>query len=337
MTTEPVLIGCGQNLSFQLGIPPTSVSSNGSGIVEMPQAIPIDAAHISSISAGFKHSVFVLDGTVHACGENRSFQIGPADPLLEQPTQISPVDEPVKMAACGQYYTAYLTESGRIVICGWRTPGEPFIITNTSDFIYVCAGFDAPAAIDANGSLYIFESDYREPPCRIDFDRPVFDVARGHEFVIALNIEGRVFGNGRLNGGSSEFAEIPSLKGIQVKRVFGSYYNAAVLTEDGRVLMDTSTGFVPLEALAGERVVSMDVGQHFSVYVTEDGRMFSCGSNSYGELMLGRVDEKPVPVTQSGFSRVKIGYVKCGAHYTFAGVNSAPPQHPGALHFKVFL
>ena len=335
MTSQQALIGCGQNLSFQLGIPPTGVSSNGSGMVEMPQAIPIDVARISSISAGFKHSVFVIDGAVFACGENSSFQIGPGEGILDHPVEVAVAGEKVKMAACGQYYTVYLLESGQALVCGWRDREKPTELAGSHDFVYVAAGFDAPAAIDASGVLYVYGSDYREPPRRVEFEKPVFDVARGHEFVLALDVEGRVFGCGKFNGGKEEFVEIPSLRGVHAKRVYGCYYNAAVVADDGRVFMDTTSGFVQVEALAGEKVVSMDIGQHFSMYVTEDGKMFACGANTYGELMLGRVDEKPVPVTQSGFARVKIGYVKCGTHYTFALANVPAPQHFGAVHFKI--
>lgn len=300
----------------------------------MPTAVPIDVANLEAISCGFRHSVFLVGGEVFACGDNLSSQIGCAQRRLETPTKITISDSKIKSVACGQYYTSYLTTEGTMVICGWKNPGSPLTVSFDKPAIYVNAGFDAPVVIDESGSLYIFESDYRKSPAKISLSAPIFDAAKGSDFVIAVDITGTAYGNGALNSGNSSFSAIATLSGLRISRVFASYGNAGALTTDGKVYMKDSTGsFVKLEALDSVTVVEMDIGQDYSVYVTDKGVMYSCGKNTYGELMLGRAGEQGVPMTQGPFARVKIAYVKCGAHHTFAVVNSTALVHAGVEFF----
>lgn len=328
------LLGSGQNISSQVGVPSDGVSANNCGIVQMPTAIPIDVANLEAISCGFKHSVFLVNGEVFACGDNLSGQIGCEQRRLESPTKITISEAKVRSVACGQYYTSYLTTDGNMLICGWRNPGAPLTVSFDKPAVYVSAGFDAPVVIDEDGSLYIFESDYRKTPTKISLSVPLFDAAKGSDFVIAVDINGVAYGSGALNSGGSELAAIASLDGLRISRVFANYGNAGALTSDGKVYMRDSTGsFVKLDALDSVTVVEMDIGQDYSVYVTDKGVMYSCGKNTYGELMLGRAGEQGVPMTQGPFARVKIAYVKCGAHHTFAVVNSAALAHAGAAFF----
>jgi alpha-tubulin suppressor-like RCC1 family protein len=243
----------------------------------------------------------------------------------------------VRQAACGQYYTAYLTEPGSLIICGWRSPGAPHQLTLDPPILYLFAGFDVPAAIAKDGSFYLFQSDYRLPPRQFRLTSPVFDIAKGHEFVIVLTVDGIVHGNGVFNGGAPDFCELDELRSVKVRRIFANYSIAAVLTVDGLVFLSTaeSRRFLKVEALEGSRIVAMDIGQSSCLFVEETGKLFTGGQNTFGELMLGRTDEAAVVITEGPFARMKVGGVKCGAHHSFAIVNHPGLPHAGAVHFGV--
>jgi hypothetical protein len=335
IANKPAIIGAGQNFASQLGVHSDSVSDDGYGIVLMPAGIPVDVAIVQSVAAGFKHSVFTLtNGTVIACGDNRSFQIGPGDAQFPGLTRI-PIAGRVLQASCGQYYTIYRLDTGSVVVCGWRNPGNPLEIRFDSPAVHAVAGFDSPAVIDSEGFLYLFDSDYQNPPRKHALPRPAFDVAHTSQFSIVATVDGAVFGNGVLNGGLDEFVEVEALRGVRARRVFGSSFNAGIVTRDGEALMSSGATFSRIEALEAQNVVDMAVGLHFALFVTADGKLFSCGHNAFGQLMLGRADKQLVGMTEGPFATIKINAVNCGAHHTFAIANAPPLPHFGALHFSV--
>ena len=352
---ENLMIGAGDNMSCQLGVESDAAASNGNQIVQMPSGIPLSTKGLVSMSAGLRHSVFVFsDGKVIAAGDDRNDQIGGNEKQLYSiPTEVKVLSESslnengkIIQAACGQYYTAYLTENGSILINGWRNPGNQYKVDvvedgNTVKFVYIHAGFDAPVAIDAKGALYIFDSYYTKPPIKFVGEKPFYDVARGSNFIVAIDVSGSVFGSGTIinNKGdiSSKFEKISNIENIQSGRVFASYQTAAVFdTKEGRVyLLNTECKFEPLEALQEHKVINMDVGKFYVLFVTDKYELFGLGQNTFGELMLGKVDSNPLPLTHGAFQRMKINFVKCGTHHSFAIVNGSPLQHLGAKSFNI--
>jgi alpha-tubulin suppressor-like RCC1 family protein len=99
--------------------------------------------------------------------------------------------------------------------------------------------------------------------------------------------------------------------------------------------MSSGATFSPIEALEGQNIVDMAIGLHFALFVTADGKLFGCGHNAFGQLMLGRADQQLVGITEGPFATIKISTVSCGAHHTFAIANAPPLPHFGARHFSV--
>lgn len=353
---ENVLICSGQNSSHQLGVPSDSASSNGHEIVQMPAALSLSSKGLLSISAGLRHSVLIYDdGKVFAIGDDRNDQIGcHKQDIFEIPTEIhlfpELTDEKIIQAACGQYYTAYLTNKGSIYISGWRNPGNQYkvdVIENNENikFVYIQAGFDAPVAIDSNGNLFIFDSYYStKPPVKYHGEFPFYDVARGSGFIIAVDTNGSLYGSGKVIGQKGEmsdlsthFEKISHIDNLKASRVFANYQTAAVLdsTSNRVYLMNSQNKFEVCESLNDKKVVNLDVGSFYALFIVENGELYSLGSNLYAELMLGRTDEKPQSLTQGPFQKPKLNYVKCGTHHSFAIVNGASLPHFGAKAFNV--
>ena len=275
------------------------------------------------------------DGVVLALGDDRNDQIGgQAKKAYLKPEKISVCKEgKVIQAVCGQYYTAYLVDDGHVVICGWRNGGKPLDVKFDDKIVYINAGFDAPCAIDEHGCVYVFDSDYTKEPKKYELSEKVYDIARGQDLILALTVDGVVYGK---KSEEEKFSKVKSLENYKVKRVYASYGIAGALTQDNKVLLRAKEGFELVEGLKDVKIVQMDLGKLFSIFITEDGVLYGCGQNTHGQLLIGRTDDKPVPITMGPFtSRTKISYVKCGAHHSFAIVNGNQLPHLGAIAFNI--
>jgi len=78
-----------------------------------------------------------------------------------------------------------------------------------------------------------------------------------------------------------------------------------------------------IEALIQENIVDLDAGFNFSYFLTGDGRLFRCGSNSDGELSTNDDDDESMnvlcaPVDQSLFGGYPVVQVSCGGNFVCA-------------------
>ena len=91
---------------------------NGVKILEKPKLLR--GKQIISVRSGGSHAVALLDtGQVYSWGEGRCGQLGHGKALnLEQPTLIEGFDEPVVSIFAGFTQSAFITESGKLYICG---------------------------------------------------------------------------------------------------------------------------------------------------------------------------------------------------------------------------
>ncbi|OHS93831.1 hypothetical protein TRFO_02351 [Tritrichomonas foetus] len=334
---ENLMIGAGLNMSRQLGVEPDSASSNGSEIVQMPTGIPICSKDLVSISAGLRHSVFVFnDGKVLAAGDDRNDQIGGNQKKIYQiPTEVKISNEKIVQAACGQYYTAYLTENGQILIHGWRNIGQQHVVNLPAKFVFIAAGFDAPVAIDSEGALYIFDTYYTKEPIKVAGEKPFYDVAKGSDFILAIDVTGAVYGSGSLNNGSNDYKLFKKFENLRADRVFACYETGALLDNGKAYLLNSSHEFELVEAIQDKKIEFMDVGKFYCLFITAENELYGLGTNTNGELMLGKAEDNPVAMTRGPFQKMKLNFVKCGTHHSFAIVNGTPVEHRGAKAFNV--
>ena len=329
-----LLIGSGLNSSRQLGVDPDAASANGSEIVELPVGLHLSSDGLISLSAGLRHTVFVYgDGRVFVAGDDRSGQLGGRDRRIYHSPAAIEKSELVVSAVCGQYYTCYLAASGALIFNGWKNPNEDLrVVLEGGKCVFLAAGFDSPVAIDEHGALYVFPADYvNQKPVKMSSECKFYDAAKGTDFVIAVDVERNVYGSGALNGGSDQLAII---SGIHADHVFACYRTAAILDQGRVFLLNSENEFELVEALRDKKIVNMDVGQFYCLFVTENGELYGLGQNSYGELMTGKADQDPAPLTKGPFQRMKINFVKCGHHHSIAIVNGQPIEHQGK---KIFL
>ncbi|OHT01237.1 hypothetical protein TRFO_31978 [Tritrichomonas foetus] len=324
----------GLNDEWQLGIPPDSRSKEGFHSVSKPTPLCFSASHLVKISAGEYQTVYLFDnGQVYATGSDLNFRIGgPSRTRYSKMTRINVNNELVKDVFCGRNYTLYLTESGYVVFCTAKFPNSQVVIKIRRKVVKVSGNDDSPCVIDDNGNFYFFDNDPQIPPKKYHLSSKAIDIARGHRFSLILSEEGVVYGGGRLNSAAAtkNFSPIESLNGIKCQSVYANQNHAAVLSIEGKVYIwgDGSSGqlgngtkedndvFEELSIGPMKRIRSIGLGLWHSVFVTDDGDVYSTGENSCGQLLLGSFSKMLSP-TQSNAIPQRATDVTCGTYNTF--------------------
>lgn len=342
---------CGLDDHFQLIVGPEASSKEGYSIVRVPKRIKMPQ-QIVSVAAGEYHTVFVMsDGSCYGIGSDRKFRIGTPNKVeYEAATRLDINGELIKYACCGQDYTAYLTQAGRIVLCSaTQHDRSQLVLDLRTPAVHIAGNSTSICAIDSEGGFYLFQSDPEIPPKRYKLREPVFDIARGNTMTIVVTVSGVAYGNGRLNNHNRKFVPIPSLEGVVVKRCFTKHNHVGVITADGRVMMwgdglygqlgncsrDCNVDFDEVCVEPGSTVVSMGLGIAHTVFVTSTGNVYACGSNKHGEL--GLADGKKVLRPTQIMLRKPATHVWCGIYNTFIMLEGPEIQHPGASFFHVKL
>merc|ERR1719471_1999532 len=132
----------------------------------------------------------------------------------------------------------------------------------------VCPGYVHMGAVTEDGELWTWGKDSfgqlgherSEFPRRVTAlkDEQIVDVACGRNHTLALTAEGRVYSWGGSNDGSTGHAK----KGTPIPTV--------------------------ISALVDKKVVRIAAGQDFSIFLTEEGEVYTCGASDYGQIGHGR-------------------------------------------------
>lgn len=277
-------------------------------IILDPMPINIDATKIRSISNGLFQTVIVMDnGSVVVMGSDEDNSIGTGENIVYKDlTQIKMFDEKILKACCGQKFTLYLTEDGKVYFCHKDFGKEKYIVPLDSPAISIVANRYYGCIFDNNGTLYVSKSD--SPKVFQKFVIPnIIQVAPGSNFILALTKEGRVYRSRRKDSQSKEYLHfelVESLLNIKITEITAYFDHAILLSSDGvpyvhyfnkygRLGDGTEAqqpDFSPLQFFAGIPLKSVVAGGSHSLFLTQDNRLFSCGFNKFGQLMNGQYE-----------------------------------------------
>ncbi|OHT12022.1 hypothetical protein TRFO_18316 [Tritrichomonas foetus] len=347
-----IAFGAGLNDSHQLGNKSNSEANGNPTVVTPVKFDNIDGKSIRCVSAGSDQTLFVMnDGRVFALGNDSRFHIGSEKRIeYSYPTEVRISKERITWAACGRSYSIYLTSSGRVIYCSEKSIGNRAIITHSVPAVYVCGGMSFPCSIDRDGAFYVFDEDPSREPKRYQLEKPVFDIASGIGFVLALTLDGVVYGNGQLNNYQDSFVPIISLSTVNVTRVFAFGQHAAVLTDSGKLrtwgnnvcgqlgmgTTEKNHTFSKVTTLKDVPLSLIACGREHTVFVTDDGRLMGCGANNCGQLMFGHNEPKVLTPEVSPEFNEHVAFIAAGCYHTVLVTGDVPLKHPGADAFGLY-
>ena len=279
----------------------------------------ISVSDVKQIACGQYHT-FILkyDGSIWSCGYNSTGQLGLGDTTNRNTfTQVTTnINNDVKQVACGYKHTCILKNDGSIWSCGSNNTGQLGLgdTTNRNTFTQVTTNIN---------------NDVRQIAC-------------GVYYTVILKNDGSVWscgynGNGNLGLADttdrSTFSQVTTNINNDVKQIACGLYHTIILKNDGSLwscglndkgqlgLNDTTNKniFTQVTTNINNDVKLVDCGAYHTFILKNDGSLWSCGLNDYGQLGIGTWDENAhsifTQVTTNINNDVKL--VDCGYYHTF--------------------
>ncbi|KAH8339599.1 hypothetical protein KR067_001005 [Drosophila pandora] len=284
---------------------------------------------IKQVACGHRHTLFLTSsGKVYACGSNDHSQLGhdlPTKRPRMSPFLLIPElqDYVVVQIACGSRHSMALSEWGQVLSWGDNDCGQlgqatdqdivqlPKIVRQlvSKTVVQIACGNNHSLALTSCGELYSWGSNiygqlgvntpkevtHSNQPVRLTtlLGIPVAAIACGgnHSFIISKS--SAVFGWGRNNCGQLGLND------------------------------ETSRSYpTQLKTLRTLGVRFVACGDEFSVFLTNEGGVFTCGAGAYGQLGHGFGANEMLPRMVMELMGSTITQVACGNRHTLALVPS---------------
>lgn len=279
LTNSGQVMMCGLNSYGQLGLGHTSMT-------KVPTLI-LNLNNIVQVACGDDHSGFLTkNGQVYMAGANWSGQFGilPTSQVAV-PTLIPNLNNIVQIS-CGDNHSGFLTSTGQVLMTG-------------SNF---------------RGQLGIHDLDHASVPTLVPGLEGISQIICGAVDTMFLSKDGRVYACGRNEFGQLGLGDrvnrnvptlIPNMEGIIHVSHSGSAdmpNHTAFLKNDGTVLIcgyngrgqlglgDTDLRNIPTLIPNLNNIVQVACGFFsYTLFLTNQGRVYVCGDDSHGQLGLGQL------------------------------------------------
>jgi alpha-tubulin suppressor-like RCC1 family protein len=254
-------------------------------------------SNVKQVACGHRHTFAVkYDGSLWSCGDNEIGQLGLGDTTYRRTfTQVTTnINNDVKQVSCGQYHTVILKNDGTVWSCGSNNSGQLGLGTG--------GDYNVHSTFTRTTSNII---NVKEINCAY---RQSFVIKNdGTLWACGNNVTGQL-GTGN-NSGSNRFIQVASdVKKVSTSGRYptNSLYNdysigtTMIIKNDGSLwacgynqygglgLGDNSnkTTFTKVTTNINNDVKDVACGLTHTVILKNDGSIWSCGYNNYGQLGL---------------------------------------------------
>ncbi|KAJ1524442.1 hypothetical protein ONE63_010939 [Megalurothrips usitatus] len=290
-----------------------------------PRELPFssqDGSSIQDIVCGGSHSLMLTSkGEVLSCGNNDHGQLGRESHRTRPELVTSLSDYSIQMLACGGSHSLAVTKWGQLFSWGSDSSGQLGLNSGSGD--------QWSAKTVKNLALSV-----------------VVQSACGQNHSLALTNDGQLFSWGSNQfgqlglGTTSDQENIPmlvtSLAGIPIAFIACGSNHSFAVSKSGAVfgwgknscgqlgLSDCVNRKYPaqLKSLRSIRVKFIACGEDFSIFLTSDGGVFTCGSGMHGQLGHGSLSNECLPRKVTELMGSTVTQVACGRRHTLALVPS---------------
>eukprot|EP01116_Phalansterium_solitarium_P002917 TRINITY_DN1325_c0_g1_i5.p1 TRINITY_DN1325_c0_g1~~TRINITY_DN1325_c0_g1_i5.p1 ORF type:complete len:1691 (+),score=144.72 TRINITY_DN1325_c0_g1_i5:62-5074(+) len=341
LTDNGLVYAVGYNGYAQLG--DTTATDRTTWIVTK---IPWGSVPVSSIAAGYYHSMFVVAGKVWGCGMNSNGQLADGS-TTQRPTPVlgnSPWSGNVTSVQAGYGHTIYLTSNGQVFASGQNANGQLGDGTTTvrTSPVLVPAPFSAARAVAVTAGMYhsmVLYDAFAPPTISTGIaattaaaPRPPTPVPRS-AYTVGYNSVGQLgdgYGFTRYQLAAVRPAW-PASTGIM--GVSANNDQISFVTDDGIAYHTGANGngqagdgtllnnWAPVPVVrpwGSVKVVFAVSGRYHTHYVLENGKVYATGYNSDGQLGDGTAVQKqsPVAITQPWGTAIKVIQIASGWYHT---------------------
>lgn len=319
---ESFLFGWGNTVDGELGLG----GIEDQHILVPRQIIFHDSENIKHVACGEHHSlVLTYNGMVYSCGNNDYGQLGREESRTKL-RKVSGLDlQNIVNVSCGEYHSVAVNEWGQLFTWGSNSHGQLGMSHNV-------------------GSI--------QPVPKIMkylATRHVVQVACGYRHCLALMNDGTLFswGNndcGQLGLGSdfenctiiSQPTVLKALIGVPIAFIACGGYHSFAITKSGVVygwgrnsfgqlgLHNQKNHSLPslLNTLRSARIKYISCGEDFSVFLTAEGGVFTCGAGMYGQLGHGGFTNEVLPKKVVELMGSVVTQICCGRRHTLTLIPS---------------
>ena len=313
LKTDGSLWCCGQNNYGQLGLGDTSSRNT---FTQVTTNINND---VTQVACGDNHTIIQKkDGTLWGCGLNTYGQLGLGNNTNQTTfTRITNnINNDVKQIACGFNHTFVLKNDGSLWGCGYNSYGQ-LGLNNTTD-----------------------KTSFTQVTPNINND--VKQIACGTYHTVILKTDGSLWGCGYnyynqlgLSDSANKhmFVNITTNINNDVKQIACGQYHTFILKNDGSIwgcgynlygqlglshTNDMNT-FTKVVTNINSEVKQIACGFNYTFIIKNDGSLWACGRNNYGQLGLNSVSDKTTftQVTKNISNDVKQISCGSGSEHTF--------------------
>ena len=298
------LWGCGRNDYGQLGL---GDESNRTTLTQIISNIN----DVKSVYCGYTHTLILKNnGTLWGCGRNDYGQLGLGDTNSRStPALIGINTNDIKSVYCGHDYTLILKNNGTLWGCGKNDYGQLGLGDTTNRSTFTLIGINT--------------NDIKSVYC-------------GGNYTIILKNDGTLWGCGRNDYGQLGLGDtanrstftIIGVNTNNVKSICCGYYHTFMLKNDSTLCVcgrndygqlglgqntTYKTTFTQITTNTND-IESVYCGYYYTLILKNDGTLWSCGDNGFGQLGLGDTDHRYTFV-QIITNTNNIKSIYCGSSY----------------------
>ena len=290
------------------------------GKVEVEDGIIVRSGDVKQIACGGAYT-FILknDGSVWSCGNNEDGQLGLGNTTDRNIfTKVNTnINNDVKQIVCGNLHTFILKNDGSVWSCGYNNYGQLGLndTTQRTTFTKVTTNInnDVKQIICGYNHTFILKND-----------GSVWCCGYNDKDQLGLGDATRI----------KTFTQVTTNINNDVKQVACGKYHTFILKNDGSVwacgkndrgqlgLGDTDkrTTFTQVTTNVNNDVKQIACGHYYIIILKNDGSVWSCGVNEYGQLGVGT---SGIGYYRTTFAQVTTNInndakeVICGGDYTF--------------------